>query len=44
MTLAFPGVTGPVSLSFENQIAAREAETVAQAYRYFAQIVSLEVR
>lgn len=44
MALTIPELGYETCFSFENWAYPREAEGVAQAYKYFAQIVSLEVR
>ena len=43
MTLTIPDLGYETCFSFENQVHPREAQ-VAQAYKHFAQVVSLEVR
>ena len=44
LTLTIPELGYETCFSFENRIFPREAESVPQAYKYFAQSVSLEVR
>ena len=43
MTLTIPELGYETCFSFENRVFPREAQ-VAQAYKYFAQVVSVEVR
>jgi hypothetical protein len=43
MTLTIPELGYETCFSFENRVFPREAQ-VAQPYKYFAQVVSLEVR
>ena len=43
-TLTFPELGYETCFSFDNTIAQRQAQSVAQSYKYFAQIVTLEVR
>lgn len=44
MTLSIPQLGFETCFTFENRISASEGQAVAQAYKYFAQIVSIEVR
>jgi hypothetical protein len=44
MTLTIPELGYETCFSFENRVYPREAQEVAQAYKYFAQVVSIEVR
>jgi hypothetical protein len=44
MALTVPELGGETCFTFENRIFPREAQGVAQAYKHFAQIVSIEVR
>jgi hypothetical protein len=43
-TLVTSGLGGPMCFSFENPVSARAADGVAQAYLYFAQVVTLQSR
>ena len=43
-SVLLPELGGETCCSFENAVAPRQAQDVAQAYKYFAQIVTLEVR
>ncbi|MDP8924629.1 MAG: hypothetical protein M3O34_17375 [Chloroflexota bacterium] len=44
LTLTLPELGYETCFTFENGIAPREAQGVAQAYKYYAQVVSLEIR
>src|SRR5215210_3134654 len=44
MSLTLPELGAETCFSFENQVGAFEAQGVAQSYKYFAQIVHVEVR
>jgi hypothetical protein len=44
LTLALPGTGGETCFSFENGVTPERADGVAQAYKYFAQVVAIEAR
>jgi len=44
MTLTIPDLGAETCFEFENTMGAFEARGVAQSYKYFAQVVSIEVR
>ena len=44
LSLTIPELGSETCFSFENVVAPRQAQSVAQAYKYFAQVVSIEVR
>jgi hypothetical protein len=43
-TYTLPGLGDETCFFFENTVAQQQAASVAQSYKYFAQIVTLEVR
>jgi hypothetical protein len=44
VSLTLPGLGYETCFEFENSLSARQAQGVAQAYKYYAQIATIEVR